>query len=231
MKKIIIGGIILLIMVTFFQIGRYDTMVAKNTSKVIKLPESRYDSDVSVERALHERRSVRTYGERAVTLAEISQLLWAAQGMTHAEGFRTAPSAGALYPLEIYVAVGKADKPDAGIYKYKPHTHELIKTAEGDKRAALCRAALGQSAIKKAPVVLVFCAVYERTTRKYGERGIRYVHIEVGHAAQNVFLQAVSSGLCTVPVGAFDDNDLKKIMNLDANEHPLYIMPVGPANE
>jgi len=225
--KLVMGGIILLMITALFQIGRCDTMFAKKSPKIIKLPEPRHESEVSVEKALSERRSVRSYSEAPLTLNEISQLLWAAQGMTNSRGFRTAPSAGALYPLETYIAVGKADHLRSGIYKYKPREHELADIAEGDRRPELCRAAFGQSPVNNAPVVMVFCAVYERTTAKYGERGIRYVHTEVGHAAQNVCLQAVSSGLTTVVIGAFDDAQVKKVMNLKADEHPLYIIPMG----
>jgi SagB-type dehydrogenase family enzyme len=193
----------------------------------IKLPEPRYNSDTSVEEALLERRSIRDYKNESLTLTEISQLLWAAQGITNQKGFRTAPSAGALYPLEVYVVVGDVIDLADGIYKYKPYGHELVKVAEGDKRDELCKAALGQAWIKDGAVVIVFSAVYERTTKKYGERGIRYVHMEVGHAAQNVYLQAVSLNLGTVVVGAFYDNEVKRIVNMTENEQPLCLMPVG----
>ncbi|MHC1635207.1 MAG: SagB/ThcOx family dehydrogenase [Candidatus Methanospirareceae archaeon] len=193
----------------------------------IKLPEPRYDSETSIEEALLKRRSIRAYKEEPLTLAELSQLLWAAQGITDERGFRTAPSAGALYPLEVYVVVGEVENLPKGVYKYKPHEHELIMVAEGDRRVELCDAALSQSPVKDAPVVIVFGAVYERTTRKYGERGIRYVHMEVGHAAQNVYLQAVSLGLGTVVIGAFYDEEVKHVVNMTEEEQPLYIMPVG----
>ena len=193
----------------------------------IKLPEPRYDSKTSVERALLERRSVRVYKDEALTLTEVSQLLWAAQGITDPRDLRTAPSAGALYPLEIYVVAGNVNDLPAGIYKYKPHQHELEMVIEGDKRTELCNATLDQPSVKDAAAVIVFSAVYERTTEKYGERGIRYVYMEVGHAAQNVYLQAVSLNLGTVVIGAFDDEEVKKILNMGDKEQPLYIMPVG----
>jgi SagB-type dehydrogenase family enzyme len=196
-------------------------------SERIKLPEPRYDSSTSIEKALLERRSVRDYKNEPLTISEISQLLWAAQGITDRGRLRTAPSAGALYPLELYVVVGNVINLKSGIYKYKPHGHELVRVAEGDKRKELCKSAFGQSAIQDAHVVIVFSAVYERTTGKYGERGVRYVHIEVGHAAQNVFLQAVSLNLGAVVIGAFDDDKVKKVMNMENKEQPLYIMPVG----
>ena len=199
----------------------------KNELETIKLPEPRYESEISVEEALRARRSIRDYKSEPLTLEEVSQLLWAAQGVTTEKGSRTAPSAGALYPLEIYVAVQNIESISGGVYKYKPHGHELAKVAEGDKRMELYNAALKQSAVKDAAVVVVFSAVYERTAEKYGERGERYVHLETGHAAQNVYLQAISLDLGTVVIGAFDDNEVKKIMNMQDDEQPLYIMPLG----
>ena len=193
----------------------------------IRLPEPKYDSNTSVEQALLKRRSVRVYKDETLALTEVSQLLWAAQGITDPRGFRTAPSAGALYPLELYVVAGNVNDLPDGIYKYKPHKHELAMVVEGDKRTELYNAALDQPSIKDAATVIVFSAVYERTTGKYGERGIRYVHIEVGHAAQNIYLQAVSLNLGLVVIGAFDDEEVKKIMNMEDKEQPLYIIPVG----
>jgi SagB-type dehydrogenase family enzyme len=198
------------------------------STDTIKLPEPKYNSNVSIEKALFERRSVREYKDRPLTLAEISQLLWASEGITDLRrGFRTAPSAGALYPLEVYVVAGNVDNLPDGIYKYKPHGHELVKVVKGDKRAEMCAAALGQPCVKNNAAVIVFSAVYERTTRKYGERGIRYVHMEVGHAAQNIYLQSVSLNLGTLVVGAFDDRAVKRVINMQDEEQPLCIMPVG----
>ena len=193
----------------------------------IKLPEPDYDSKTSIEKALLERRSVRGYKKESLTLIEVSQLLWAAQGITNKRGFKTAPSAGALFPLEVYIVVGDVNDLPEGIYQYKPHKHELLKIADGDKRSELCTAALGQGCIKQCAAAIVFSAVYERTTKKYGERGIRYVHMEIGHAAQNVHLQVVSLNLGTVVVGAFHDNEVKRVMNMTDKEQPLCIMPIG----
>lgn len=173
------------------------------------------------------RRSIRSYKSEPLAIAEISQLLWSAQGVTNRKGFRTAPSAGALYPLEVYLAAGDVTDLDTGIYKYNPHRHEMVNTVQGDKRSELCRAGLGQSSIKNAPAVMVFCAVYERVTGRYGKRGIQYVHMEVGHAIQNVCLQAISLGLGSVIIGAFNDNDVKEVMNVELGEQPLLMLPVG----
>ncbi|KFD40644.1 nitroreductase [Peptococcaceae bacterium SCADC1_2_3] len=199
-------------------------------SEIVKLPAPRYDSPTSVEAALCARRSVRDYKDLPLTLAEVSQLLWAAQGITSTRGFRTAPSAGALYPLEVYLEVGKVKELSSGIYKYELFKHELIKYLAGDKRTALANAALRQSCVKNGAVNIIFSAVYERITGKYGERGIRYVYLEAGHAAQNVCLQAVSLGLGAVVVGAFRDIEVQKVVNMPAQEHPLYIIPVGKMN-
>jgi len=196
-------------------------------SKSIKLPKPQYDSNVSIEETLLKRRSIRSYKSEPLAIAEISQLLWSAQGVTNRKGFRTAPSAGALYPLEVYIAAGNVTDLDAGIYKYYPHRHEIVNTVKGDKRSELCRAGLGQSSIKNAPAVMVFCAVFERVTGSYGKRGIQYVHMEVGHAIQNVCLQAISLGLGSVIIGAFNDYDVKEVMNFELDEHPLLILPVG----
>lgn len=196
-------------------------------SKSIKLPKPQYDSNVSIEETLLKRRSIRSYKSEPLAIAEISQLLWSAQGVTNRKGFRTAPSAGALYPLEVYIAAGNVNDLDAGIYKYYPHRHELVNTVKGDKRSELCRAGLGQSSIKNAPAVMVFCAVFERVTGRYGKRGIQYVHMEVGHAIQNVCLQAISLGLGSVIIGAFNDYDAKEVMNLELDEQPLLMLPVG----
>ncbi len=196
-------------------------------SKSIKLPEPQYDSNVSIEETLLKRRSIRSYKSEPLAIAEISQLLWSAQGVTHRKGFRTAPSAGALYPLEVYIAAGNVTDLDAGIYKYYPHRHEIVNTVKGDKRSELCRAGLGQSSIKNAPAVMVFCAVFERVTGSYGKRGIQYVHMEVGHAIQNVCLQAISLELGSVIIGAFNDYNVKEVINFKLDEQPLLILPVG----
>lgn len=193
----------------------------------IKLPEPSYTGNISVETALSKRRSIRDYSGENLTLEEVSQLLWAAQGITAPWGGRTAPSAGALYPLELYIVVGDVEGIDKGVYKYSREEHELEKVKEGDIRAELADAAIGQACIRDAAIDIVFTAVYERTTRKYGERGIRYVHMEAGHAAQNVYLQAVSLDLGTVVIGAFIDDRVKELVNAGEQEKTLYIMPVG----
>jgi SagB-type dehydrogenase family enzyme len=201
--------------------------VTTRSGDAISLPAPRQGSGFSLERALHERRSVREFGKTALTQEEVSQLLWAAQGITSRDGLRTAPSAGALHPLELYLAAGNVQNLDPGIYKYVPPGHKLKKIMAGDQRRELAAAALSQDYVANAAAVLVFTAVERRTTRKYGSRGVRYMHIEVGHAAQNVFLQATALGLGAVVVGAFDDDRLRELLKLPEGEAPSYLMPLG----
>ena len=193
---------------------------------IVELPSPRTDGAVSLERALQERRSVRSFTPEPLTLEELGQLLWAGQGITADWGGRTAPSAGALYPLEVYAAL-----PDA-LYRYLPEGHRAQVVSAIDVRGALAAAALGQEAVAGAAAVLVIAAVPARTEAKYGYRAERYVHLETGHAAQNVLLQAVALGLAAVPVGAFSDEDVARVLGLDRGEVPLYLIPVGhPAED
>lgn len=198
------------------------------SSDRIKLPEPRYKSQVSVEEAILKRRSIRSYSNRPLKLEELSQLLWAAQGITDEKRkFRAAPSAGALYPLETYIIAGNVSSLEKGIYRYDPLNHEIIKTKEGDYRNKLSLASLGQPCVREAAISIVFAAVYERITKKYGERGIGYTYMEAGHAAQNVYLQAEALDLGTVVVGAFMDNGVKSVVGMKEEETPLYILPIG----
>jgi len=195
----------------------------------IQLPQPRYQSEVSLEEAILKRRSRREWSSKPLALTAVSQILWAAQGITDpSRGFRAAPSAGATYPLEIYVVVksGGVENLEAGIYHYIPSHHMLKLVKKGDYSDELESAALGQRWVSSAPVNFVIMAAYERTTRIYGERGYRYVHIEVGHVGQNIYLQAVALDLGTVAVGAFYDQQVSEIIGV-TNLHPLYIMPVG----
>jgi SagB-type dehydrogenase family enzyme len=190
----------------------------------IVLPAPSFDRDMSLEKAIHARRSTRSFSDTQISIDELSQILWAAQGITdtlHGHQLRASPSAGALYPLELYTVI------PSGIYHYIPQEHTLIRVKSGDSRGNLCTAALSQSAISNAPLSIVVTAIYERATIKYAERGIRYVHIEVGHAAQNMLLQAVSLGLTAVPIGAFNDDKVQEVLGCSTEETPLYIIPIG----
>jgi SagB-type dehydrogenase family enzyme len=186
------------------------------------MPEATQDADMGLEQALAARRSIRSFADEPLTLDEISQLTWAAQGLTEEGGAgRTAPSAGGTYPLEMYVAT-----PD-GVYHYVPDGH-LLEVVQGeDLRAPLAAAALDQLWVADAAIVVVITAVFARTEQRYGDRAERYVHLEAGHAAQNVLLQAVALDLGAVPVGAFRDEEVQEVLGLPGDHEPLYLIPVG----
>lgn len=193
----------------------------------ITLPPHRTDGQLSLEQTLLRRRSVRRFKDDSLPLGDISQILWAAQGVTDARGLRTAPSAGALYPLDIYMIAGRVAGLSAGIYQYHMRQGIVDMITAGDLRAELCRAALRQNAVAAAAVTIAVCATAERMTVKYGERGIRYVQMEAGHAAQNICLQAVALDLAAVVIGAFYDRQVHRLLQLAPNQTPLYLIPVG----
>ncbi|MFH1826695.1 MAG: SagB/ThcOx family dehydrogenase [bacterium] len=190
--------------------------------KTIDLPQPKNDSKVSLERTISLRRSEREYTEQDLNLNQLSQILWAAQGITDPNyGFRTAPSAGALYPLQIHVV--KKD----GVFRYLPDGHKLLEVSSEDKRASLARASLGQTAVRNAPVIIVISANFSITQAKYGARAFRYVCMEIGHVAENIHLQVVSLGLASVAVGAFWDDVIKETLSLSENQDVLYLIPIG----
>jgi SagB-type dehydrogenase family enzyme len=192
---------------------------------VIDLPTPRQDGTLSLEEAILQRRSVRAFTDQTLTTERLGQLLWAAQGITDPRGFRTAPSAGALYPLELYVVSAE------GLYRYRPQGHQLLQLTGEDLRSTVWQHGLQQGALRDAPTVFLVAAVYQRTANKYGERATRYVHMEAGHAAQNLLLQAVALGLGGVPIGAFHDDQLGEALSLPADHAPLYLLPVGYPQE
>lgn len=184
------------------------------------LPQPKF-TNISLEQCIQKRRSIRNFANKELSLQQISNLLWSAQGITDSlRKFRAAPSAGATYPLEIFIA--KKD----GLFRYIPDGHRLKKEQDGDLRKDIARAALNQMFIADAGIVIVITAVYQRTAWRYGERAYRYINNEVGHCAQNIHLEAVALGLGSVPVGAFDDEKIKKLLKLK-EEEPLYIIPIG----
>jgi SagB-type dehydrogenase family enzyme len=194
------------------------------------LPKPSFDGKLSVERAIKERRTIRDFKDRPLTLIQLSQLLWAAQGITDPkEGKRAAPSGGALYPLDIYLVIGenRAEGMEAGVYHYLPEAHSILLISKGDRRKEIASASLWQMWMAKAPVLFIITAEYRRITGKYGERGIRYALIEVGHVGQNLFLQAGALGLGAGIVGAFNDAEVLKAMGAPSKYEPLLIMPVG----
>lgn len=203
--------------------------LVENSSRgmTIRLPSVRRSGGMPVEQAIELRRSVREYTERSISLQELSQLLWAAQGLCEGSQRRTVPSAGALYPLRVWAAAGNVQELESGVYLYLPPEHSLEMVRAGDVRRELGQAAWNQTWLSRAPVVLLISADYSITARKYHDRAIRYVHMEVGHAGQNVSLQALSLGLATVMVGAFDDDRVQVTTGIPGEQTPLYLIPVG----
>ena len=199
-----------------------------SVSEVVQLPDPVSDGELSLEATISARRSVREWGQEAVTLDELGQLLWAAQGITVEWGGRSAPSAGGTYPLEVHAVVSTVEGLEPGIYRYRPHDHHLVMTIDGDLSDDLARVALDQASVGTAPLNLVITAVPERTGERYGARAERYVTLEAGHVAQNVALQAVSLGLGSVPIGAFTDDEAARLLDLPDGEMVLYILPIGP---
>ncbi len=191
-------------------------------AKTINLPAPSYKGKYSVEETIVWRRSIRDYQNTNLSLQQISQLLWSAQGITDSEfGFRAAPSAGALYPLTLYLLTKD------GLFRYIPDGHKLVEISSEDKRPMLVRASLGQSFLREAPADIVIAGNFRITEAKYGARAYRYVLMEIGHVAENIHLQAISLGLSSIAVGAFWDNVVKKNLELPDNHDPLYIIPIG----
>jgi SagB-type dehydrogenase family enzyme len=205
-----------------------DKQQKKHIMKEIELPEPLLSGTVSLEEALGMRSSVRSFTGEPLSMADLSQLLWAAQGVTRADkGFRTAPSAGATFPMEIFLVCAQVNGLEAGLYRYRTGSHNLLMLKSGDLRERLLETALMQKWLSQAAAILVVCADYSRTTGRYGDRGIRYVHMESGHVGQNIALQAVALGLGTTMVGAFNDHELSVALDLPQELQPLYIIPVG----
>lgn len=196
-------------------------------NQTLALPSPVYRSNLSIEEALKQRRSIRQYKNEAFNLQQVSQLLWAAQGLTSPIGLRTAPSAGGLYPLEIYLVSGNVQNLPAGVYHYLPTQHALVLMMTGDHRKELAAAAHEQNDIQDAAIDLVIAANYQKTHSKYGNRSERFVDMEAGHVAENIYLQSVSLVLGTVSLGVFDETAVKRTLGLPREEVPVYIMPVG----
>lgn len=194
---------------------------------IITLPPPSKSGSMSVEEALSIRRSIRTYSPASLSLPHLSQMLWAAQGINNERGFRTAPSAGATFPLEMYLVANRVEGLPKGIYHYKPMENQIELIHHKDVAQDLARASLSQQMISDAAIVLIFGAIIERTSARYGERGYRYVLNEIGHAGQNVHLQAASLSLGTVAIGAYRDEEVEAILNLPDPVKVLYMMPVG----
>jgi SagB-type dehydrogenase family enzyme len=194
-------------------------------AKMIQLLKPQIEQSIPLNKAIQQRRSIRKFNSNELSISQISQLLWAAQGITDPSmNFRAAPSAGALYPLEIYLV--KND----GVWHYLNKKHALDQVSKKDLRANLAKAALGQKPVAQASIDIVIAANYKKETLKYGQRGIRYTHIEVGHVAENLVLETVNLGLAGVTIGAFDDLRVKNLLQLPKTETPLYILAIGAMN-
>lgn len=185
------------------------------------LPPPVTTGDTALEAAIESRRSVRDLVGPPLSDEQLGQLLWAAQGITDTTGLRAAPSAGATYPLEVYAVTR------VGVARYDPARHGLVGHLDGDRRAAVMAATGGQAWVADAPLIVVLAAVEARTAQRYGDRAHRFVLLEVGHAAQNLLLQATALGLAGTPVGAFDDRELARALALPEDEAPLYLVPIG----
>jgi len=209
----------------------YATVCAEND---IKLPKPSLSGKLSVEAAMVAKKSVRNFSSSPLTEAQVSQLLWAANGNVPPDAVTGAttkviPSAGGLYPLEVYLVTGKdtVGKVPAGVYKYTPESNSLQSVTPGDNRNLLAHAALSQMWMAKAPALIVIGGVFPRTTAKYGNRGLQYIFMEVGSAIQNLFLEAESLGIHAGAVGAFQDAQVSGVLKLPPNVTPLFIMAFG----
>lgn len=199
-----------------------------NNKRLIILPQPKLKGNISVEETIKNRRCVRKFRNMELNEEQVSQILWSAYGVTDNDGYlKAAPSAGAIYPCDIFAVIGRTKSINPGVYQYFSQEHGLGKILDGDRREYLAKAALGQSFIAEAPLNIVITAEYDRIKIKYGNRGVRYTHIEVGHIGENIFLQAISIGLATVAVGAFYDIKIQEVLNLPKIYEPLYIMPIG----
>ncbi len=223
MHSIIVAVVIVVLMaglVAMHCLG--DVSSGGQQGAVTQLPQPQTTGTVSIEQVLAQRRSIRSFTDQPLSQSEIGQLLWAAQGITAPErGFRAAPSAGALYPLELYVVTPE------GVYHYQPQGHQVRLHRTGDQRPALAAACLGQGSVRQAAADFVITAVFSRTRAKYGERADQYVHNEVGAAGENLCLQAVGLELGSVMVGAFTDSQISEVLDLPADHAPLLVIPVG----
>ncbi len=220
---VLIGTVGFLFFESFIKSERVS--LAQGEVEMINLSDPVTTGKLSLEEAISRRRSIRSYKDEALSLEEVSNLLWVASGITDPAGKRAAPSAGALYPLDLYLVAGEVEDLVPGIYRYNPGGHSLEMTVKGDKRTALHSVSLMQSSVKNAPISIVLVADYDRITPRYRARAKRYTKIEAGHIGQNIYLQAESLGLGTVAIGAFTDSGVRKVLAVE--EDPLYIMPVG----
>lgn len=222
----IISFIVFITFLIFQVITNSKTEPMKDNISTIKLPAPQLISQISVEQAINQRKSIREYQKEPLSLSEVSQLLWSAQGL-NSSGSRVAPSAGALYPLEIYLVVKNVEGLAPGVYHYLSDSHSLEYYLNKEIDEVLAKTAYDQEWVEKAPLKIIISGIFQRTTKKYSQRGILYVYQESGHVAQNIYLQAVSLNLGTVSVGGFDQTGVDELLNFSEGQNTLYIMPVG----
>jgi SagB-type dehydrogenase family enzyme len=201
----------------------------QEASDVVTLPQPRTDGGISVEKALLERRSIRSFRNESLTLDEVSQLSWAAQGVTDDKGHRTSPSAMATYPLEIYLLAGNVTGLPAGVYHYSPLGHNLTLISKGNKIPEFFNSSRGgrEDWRRGSPAVFIITGVFERTYKISGQDLSRFVYIEAGAAAENLLLQVVSLGLGSTYTAGFDENKTKEYLALSPGEEPIGVLPVG----
>lgn len=208
------------------------TVGQRTVISTVSLPEPIIKGNMSVEQAIQDRRSIRHYNSQSLTLQDVSQLLWAAQGITDkTQNLRAVPSAGQVYPLEVYIVVGKGGVTGLGegVYLYNPYNNTLEKTSNSDARSDLSQAANGQAWVKEAPVDIVITGDYSKMVTKYKDETLctRFVNLEAGHAGENIYLEAEARSLVTVALGSFKDDQVHTVLGLPSNENTIYIMPVG----
>lgn len=227
----ILGLLLVFVLITIFQGGL--AMAEENgdvsVGDTIELPDPVFESEISLEETLVSRRSVRSYEDRPLNLDVVSQLLWAAQGITADWGARTAPSAGGLFPMVIYMVVTDVEGLAPGVWEYNPTDHTITLVKEGELRDDLMEAGLGQDAIGNAPATIILSAIPSITEIKYGDRTMRYIDTEVGAICQNIYLQCEVLGLGTVAIGAFYDDQVAEVVGTSASVR--LIMPVGWVSE
>jgi len=195
----------------------------------VALPVFEPDRLMTLDEILSERKSIRQYQPKPLTLGQLSYLLWASTGVQRAEGdheFRTAPSAGALYPIETYIIANEVRDLEPGLYHYDIRNHELEQIGTGNLRGQVAAAALGQAMCAAAPAVFVWTAVFARSTWKYGQRAYRYIYLDAGHIAENLALAAVSLDLGTCQIGALFDNEVNSLLGVDGVEESVVYMSV-----
>ena len=199
----------------------------KKKKKVTNLPEPNLQSNFSLEQALKQRRSRRDFSDNPISLNQLSQVLWAAYGITKEPIYKTAPSAGAIYPMTIYVSTCKVKNMENGFYRYIPETHSLKLIDDNNYKKIIYKLGYRQNCLKNPAFTILMAANFNKIENRYGNKAKRYTFMEAGHISQNIYLQVESLGLGTVAVGAFNEASMNKNLPVKAEENIIYIMPIG----